>query len=131
TNVAVVTGRPPTGPVVKAIDNAGITVKAPLKPPVKPKPEHPKIKVVKSPKVQKLTTQVTTTKEANGTSKTTVSYGTAHFTIKVTNTGDVDLTNVTVSDPNSPNCSKTIGTLGKGKSVSYSCDRSNVSSSFT
>ena len=33
------------------------------------------------------------------------------FTIVVTNTGDVDLINVTVSDPSAPNCDRNIGNL--------------------
>ncbi len=46
---------------------------------------------------------------------------TVTFTIKVTNTGDVDLTNVTVTDPLTPSCAKAIGALGQGASTSYTC----------
>jgi uncharacterized repeat protein (TIGR01451 family) len=127
-NVATATGKPPTGSAVQATDNANITVRAPLAPaPI----QDPKIKIVKSPKSQTLTTKIKTTKTTNGANKTTVTYGTAIFKIKVTNTGNVALHSVKVGDPLSPGCSKTIGALAKGKSTSYTCKRSTVSSSFT
>jgi uncharacterized repeat protein (TIGR01451 family) len=56
---------------------------------------------------------------------------TAEFTITVTNTGSVTLTNVTVSDPNSPDCDNTIGTIVAGAASSYVCSQPNVTSSFT
>jgi uncharacterized repeat protein (TIGR01451 family) len=106
TNVAVATGTPPVGPNVTAQDTAAVTAVAPA--------THPAITIVKNPK-----------------SQTVTSGGTATFTITVTNTGDVALTNVTVSDALSPNCDKTIGTLNPGQSTSYTCTRANVSSSFS
>jgi len=42
----------------------------------------------------------------------------------------VALTDVTVTDPLSPNCNKTIGTLAPGQAVSYTCTRPNVTASF-
>ncbi|NNF56078.1 MAG: DUF11 domain-containing protein, partial [Acidimicrobiales bacterium] len=57
--------------------------------------------------------------------------GTANFTITVTNTGDADLTNVTVSDPLSPDCDSVVGSLAVGASASYACSLTNVSSGFT
>ena len=126
-NVATATGNPPTGSAVKATDHANIQVA-----PFKPAPaQHPKIKIVKSPKSQTLTTQITTSKTASGANKTTVHYGTANFSIKVTNTGDVTLHNVKVGDPLSPGCSKNLGTMAAGQSKTYTCDRSTVSSNFT
>jgi uncharacterized repeat protein (TIGR01451 family) len=105
TNVAVATGTPPVGPNVSASDTAAVTAVAPA--------THPAITIVKNPKSQ------------------TVTVGNkATFTITVTNTGDVALTNVTVTDALSPNCNRTIGTLAPGASVSYSCTRPNVRSSF-
>jgi uncharacterized repeat protein (TIGR01451 family) len=106
TNIAIATGHPPLGPDVSAQDTAAVTVVAPA--------AHPAITIVKNPK-----------------SQTVTSGGTATFTITVTNTGDVTLTNVTVSDPLSPNCNKTIGTLAPGASSSYTCTRANVTSNFT
>ncbi len=47
--------------------------------------------------------------------------GTAAFTITVTNTGNVTLKDVAVSDPLAPDCSKSIGTLAPGASQSYTC----------
>ncbi|HEX4520371.1 MAG TPA: hypothetical protein VH063_12390, partial [Gaiellaceae bacterium] len=124
-NVATATGKPPTTAAVKATDHANITVK-PFLP-----PQHPRIAIVKSPKNQTLTTRLHTVKSANGSSKTTVTYGTAKFTIKVTNTGDVTLHNVHVTDPASTNCNKTIGTLASHASKTYSCTRTTVRSNFT
>jgi uncharacterized repeat protein (TIGR01451 family) len=108
TNVATATGHPEKGPDVTASDSAAVTV-GPPPPPV----THPAISVVKDPKSQ------------------TVTVGNkATFKITVTNTGDVALTNVTVSDPLSPNCDRTIGTLAPGASTSYTCTKANVRSSF-
>ena len=62
-------------------------------------PQHPKIAIAKNPNNQTVTTKLATTTGASGANKTTVTYGDAHFTIKVTNTGDVTLHSVTVTDP--------------------------------
>jgi uncharacterized repeat protein (TIGR01451 family) len=106
TNIAIATGTPPLGPPVSAQDTAAVTAVAPA--------THPAITIVKNPKSQTVTRG-----------------GTATFTITVTNTGDVALTNVTVSDPLSPNCNRTIGTLAPGASSSYTCTRANVTANFT
>ena len=108
TNVAVATGTPAVGPDVSASDSAAVTV-GPPPPPV----THPAISIVKDPKSQVITRG-----------------GTANFKITVTNTGDVELTNVTVTDARSPNCNRSIGTLAPGASVSYTCKRANVQASF-
>jgi uncharacterized repeat protein (TIGR01451 family) len=57
--------------------------------------------------------------------------GTATFTLTVTNTGTVDLTSVTVTDPLSANCAKTIGALAAGQSSTYTCTLPNVTAAFT
>jgi uncharacterized repeat protein (TIGR01451 family) len=106
TNIAVATGTPPLGPNVSAQDTAAVTAVAPA--------THPAITIVKNPKSQTVTRG-----------------GTATFTITVTNTGDVALTNVTVTDALSPNCNRTIGTLAPGASTSYTCTRANVTANFT
>jgi uncharacterized repeat protein (TIGR01451 family) len=106
TNVAVATGTPPVGPDVTASDTAAVTAVAPA--------THPAITIVKNP-----------------SSQTVTSGGTATFTITVTNTGDIALTNVKVTDALSPNCNRTIGTLAPGASTSYTCTRANVTASFT
>ncbi|HEY4348534.1 MAG TPA: hypothetical protein VGM80_13180, partial [Gaiellaceae bacterium] len=124
-NVATAKGDPPTGAAVRATDHANITV-APFVP-----VQLPRIKIVKSPKQQTLTTQIKTSRSKSGVSKTTVNYGTAHFSIKVTNNGNVTLTHVKVSDPLSPGCNRTVGTLQAGASKTYRCTRPAVSSSYT
>jgi uncharacterized repeat protein (TIGR01451 family) len=57
--------------------------------------------------------------------------GTATFTITVTNTGTVGLTNVTVTDALAPGCAKAIGTLTPTQSVTYTCSVSGVTAAFT
>jgi uncharacterized repeat protein (TIGR01451 family) len=124
-NIATATGKPPTGATVKATDHANITV-APFVP-----PQNPRIAIAKNPNEQTVTTRITTARGTTGATKTSVSYGTAHFTIKVTNTGNVTLHSVKVTDPLSPACNHSIGTLAAGASKTYNCQRTAVSSSFT
>jgi uncharacterized repeat protein (TIGR01451 family) len=124
-NVATATGKPPTGAKVSAKDNANIAVK-PFIP-----PQHPRIAISKDPNNQTVTTSLSTTTTATGANKTTVTYGNAHFTIKVTNTGDVALHAVVVNDPLSPACNKSLGTIAAGKSKTYTCSKSTVTSNFT
>lgn len=57
--------------------------------------------------------------------------GNASFTIKVTNTGNDSLDNVTVTDALTPNCNATLGTLGVGEMTSYNCSLDNVTADFT
>ena len=92
-NVATVTATPPTGPGVSASDSALVSVTEPFEPPVIVV-NHPSITITKNPKAQ-----------------TVAKGGTAVFTITVKNNGDVDLTNVTVTDPRSPRCNRTIGNV--------------------
>lgn len=64
-------------------------------------------------------------------SQTVITNGPANFTITVTNTGDVALANVTVSDPLVPACDNAIGTLPISGSVSYGCQDPGVTASYT
>ncbi len=57
--------------------------------------------------------------------------GTALFEIVVTNTGGVDLTDVTVTDALAPDCDRVVGDLAVGASVTYTCEVTNVVDSFT
>jgi uncharacterized repeat protein (TIGR01451 family) len=57
--------------------------------------------------------------------------GTANFTIVVTNTGDVALTNVTVTDPLAPNCNRNFASLAPGAAQTYACSLANVTGDFT
>jgi uncharacterized repeat protein (TIGR01451 family) len=62
--------------------------------------------------------------------------GTATFTITVTNTGNVTLTDVAVSDPLAPNCNRTkadlpaLASMAPGAKVTYTCTRANVTAGF-
>ena len=81
---------------------------------------HPAIAIVKNPK-----------------SQTVTKGGTATFTITVTNTGDVTLTNVRVVDPLAPNCNRTqadipaLASMAPGAAITYTCTRPNVQAAFT
>src|SRR5262249_22499995 len=119
TNAATATGTPTVGADVSATDTARVTVTpAPVvdptagnnppatNPPVPNPPTvappvtvvaHPAITIAKDPEAQTI---------AKG--------GTATFAITVTNTGDVALTNVMVSDPATLDCARAIGTLAPG-----------------
>jgi uncharacterized repeat protein (TIGR01451 family) len=102
TNVATVVGTPPLGPKVTASDSAPVTV------------IHPAIAIVKSPDGQSVNSGDTFT-----------------FTITVTNTGDVDLSDVLVTDPLTPSCDNTLGSLLQGASTSYTCTTAALTASFT
>jgi hypothetical protein len=81
---------------------------------------HPAIAIVKNPKLQTLPVG-----------------GTATWQITVTNTGDVTLTDVHVTDPQAPNCNRTkaqipaLASMAPGASVTYTCTRPNVQAGFT
>jgi uncharacterized repeat protein (TIGR01451 family) len=103
TNSATATGTPPVGPNATDTDTADVDVIAPA------------INVEKTPDNQQI-----------------VSGGTATFTITVTNTGDVALTTVNVTDELAPDCARSnLGTLAPGASTSYTCTRANVTADFT
>ncbi len=57
----------------------------------------------------------------------------ADFTITITNTGNVSLTNFVISDTLAPDCETglAVSTLGPNQSTSYTCSLSGVSSDFT
>ena len=56
-----------------------------------------------------------------------VDFGSPHtFTIRVTNTSNVDLTGVVVTDPVTPACDRTIGAMTPGQIVTYTCIVSQV-----
>jgi uncharacterized repeat protein (TIGR01451 family) len=72
----------------------------------------------------------------NPKSQTVAVGGTATFTITVTNAGNTVLTNVTVTDPLSPNCNRTsaqipaLASMAPGATVTYTCTRPNVRANF-
>jgi uncharacterized repeat protein (TIGR01451 family) len=125
-NIATVTARPPSGPGLSAKDHAAVTTTAPFTP-----PQAPAIGIVKSPKAQTVTTKVVKSTGKNGATSESVTYGTAFFTITVTNKGNTPLKDVKVSDPLSPGCDRSIGTLPLGGSKSYSCSSASVKRNFT
>lgn len=100
-NVATVVGEDSIGNVVTDEDDAAVNVIA------------PDIEIVKSPDDQ-----------------TIVFQGDAVFNIDVTNTGDLDLFNVTVTDPLSLDCERVIGDLPIGTTVSFTCTEPTVLADF-
>jgi uncharacterized repeat protein (TIGR01451 family) len=63
--------------------------------------------------------------------QTIVTGGNADFTITVTNTGDITLTQVMAVDPLAPTCNYTMTNLAPGASGSYSCTDVGVSAGYT
>ncbi|HLF27798.1 MAG TPA: LamG-like jellyroll fold domain-containing protein [Anaerolineae bacterium] len=102
TNSASVRGTPPLGADVTASDTAIVDV------------IRPALDIAKTPDTQAI-----------------LSGSTVTFTIAVTNTGDVALTGVSVSDALAPNCDRAIGSLNSGQRTSYTCTRSGVTADFT
>jgi len=89
---------------------------------------HPALAIATTPKVQTLEMKVVAKPH---TQTPMLVLGTARFTISVTNTSPLELTGVTVSDPRSPRCNRTIGTLAPGEATSYVCSRTNVGRNYT
>jgi hypothetical protein len=112
TNVAEVSGRPPTGPRVSATASAVVKA-APFTPP-RAVVGRAGISIVKDPRVQSI---------ANG--------GSAMFVITVTNSGEVGLRDVRVADELSSACDRSLGAMVAGDSVSYACSRLDVKEGFT
>jgi uncharacterized repeat protein (TIGR01451 family) len=57
--------------------------------------------------------------------------GTADFTVKLVNAGDVPLTDVVVNDANAADCQRDIGDLAPGAGTSYSCTQPDVTAPIT
>jgi hypothetical protein len=86
----------------------------------------PALSITSTPTIQKLDTRI-----VDRNHRPALQFGTATFTVSVANTGDVDLAAVSVVDPASPSCNRTIGALAVGASVSYACHAPNVGRNFT
>jgi uncharacterized repeat protein (TIGR01451 family) len=63
--------------------------------------------------------------------QTIISGGTASWTIEVTNSGTMNLTNVTAVDPLAADCDLLVGDITTGSSFSYDCELAGVTESFT
>jgi uncharacterized repeat protein (TIGR01451 family) len=93
---------------VRDVARAPVKVERPFAPPA-----HPAIRIVKSPSSQSVGHD-----------------GTARFRINVTNTGNVELRHVTVTDRGAPNCNRDLGSVSAGTSETYDCERRNVTAAF-
>lgn len=71
-------------------------------------------------KNKKMNPAIAITKDVN--QSTVLANTSVVYTIKVTNTGDVALNNVTVTDPVTPACAKSIGNLAVGAYHEYTCN---------
>lgn len=74
---------------------------------------NPQISISKTPKTQ-----------------TVVAGGVASFTITVTNTGNVILTNANITDTQTPDCAHSLGTLLVGETETVTCSLDPVTASF-
>jgi uncharacterized repeat protein (TIGR01451 family) len=108
TNIAVVTGNnlPTGGITLTASDTATIFIDAP--------PAAPSINIEKTPDTQTIFDGLTAT-----------------FTITVTNTGNVALSDVAVTDAATPSCDKSWSSLAAGEVQTYSCTTVALLSSLT
>ena len=74
----------------------------------------------------------------SGDTQTVLKGGTATFTITVKNTGDTDITNVTITDQYVPSCNRTAAQTAQlygeaftpGETFSYTCTQENVQASY-
>jgi outer membrane protein OmpA-like peptidoglycan-associated protein len=123
-DVATMSGKTPTGTTVTATAHATIEA-APLEPPA-----HPAITIRMRPVGQTLITHV---KQSTGSASSTVlvSYGSAHFQIRLRNDGSDRLHAVTVIDPASPSCARKFASLASGATRSWTCIRRTVTTGFT
>ena len=92
----------------------------------------PALSISTTPTIQRVETKVVNRLDAKTqTREPALLFGTATFTVTVANRGDVELDTVSVVDPASPSCDRTIGVLAAGASVSYVCHAPNVGRNFT
>jgi uncharacterized repeat protein (TIGR01451 family) len=101
TNTASVSAKPSVGPNVTSSDTEPVTV------------INPSINIGKTTATPSVT-----------------SGGTVTFSITVTNPGDTALSNVTVTDPTTPSCARSIGNLAAGALVTYTCTTDGLTASF-
>ena len=125
TNIATMSGKTSSGSTVSASTSAIVKLSAPLAPPL-----VSRLAIRIAPKSQKLVTLVASHKKGNATT-VSVSYPTAHFKIKVTNTGNGVLHKVKVTDAGAHGCDHRIGSLAAGKSRTFGCAAMLVTKSFT
>ena len=133
-DLATVSGRSRAGATVSASASAHVELAAAPATAGHPRElapaGHPGIAIYTTRRTQTVTTSVVTDKTLSS-SRTTKGYGSAHFKVKVTNTGDVSLRAVTVADDLAAACNRSIGTLPAGASRSYRCVVRSVRQSFT
>ena len=63
--------------------------------------------------------------------QTVTAGGSVTFTITITNTGNIPLSNIVVTDPLSPDCDRIFATLQVAEVVSFTCTKTLVQTSFT
>ena len=122
---AIVSGKTPAGSTVSASAGAKVEVAA-LTPPA-----NPAIAIRVTPGSQTLITKVGMHGTSTGATTVKVTYPSAHFKIKVTNTGEVSLGAVRVGDLLARPCARSLGTLAPHASRTYSCVRQAVTAGFT
>ena len=142
TNTATVTAQNGAGQQATANDSGTVTVNAAsaggggggggtTAPAPKPA-STTRISIATTPRTQTVITHMTRVKsKQTGKWHTVYHYGTAHFTIKVTNGGNVTLSDVQVVDPKARGCTHRVGKLPAGTAYTYTCTQPTVAKGFT
>jgi hypothetical protein len=91
----------------------------------------PALSIVSTPTSQTVATKVISRLDTRTEKREpALLFGTATFTVTLANLGASELGAVSVADPASPSCDRTIGALAAGASVSYVCHAPNVGRDF-
>jgi hypothetical protein len=92
----------------------------------------PALSITSTPTIQQVETKVVDRLDARTHTRVpALLFGTATFTVTAANPGGLELDGVSVVDPASPSCDRTIGVLAAGASLSYVCRAPNVGRDFT
>jgi hypothetical protein len=142
TNTVTASAQGPHGESLSASDSVPVTVAQPAAtttaapapappPPATTTPKTAKLTVTLTPAAQTVLTRITTGKKPAGGTLTVVQHGTARFTIRVRNTGNVALSSVILRDPTVLSCAQKLGRLAVGMTKTITCTRLAVLKPFT
>lgn len=138
TNTATVSALSARGDTVTASDSVTVTLNQAAAAPVTKTTAvktavaaRARLTVSVTPALQTVVTRVTSTKTSTGRRVTVVHHGTAQFSVRVTNAGNVPLANVAMLDGVVPSCAQKLGKLAVGTAKTITCSRLAVLRGFT